>query len=215
MCGALVGQAIYVAGGIEKPDATTAMKTFWKLDLAAAVPRWEELEPWPGTERMLAVAGVASGSFLLFSGTSLHADGEGKPVRTHLRDAYEYTPQRGWKRISDLPRPAVAAPSPALSPDGGLSLIVGGDDGTKVNFQPVREHPGFPREVLSFDPVRNAWSAEGEAPFSRVTVPVVEWHGRYVIPNGEVRPRVRTPEVWSARWDKTNGKSASPKKGSK
>jgi hypothetical protein len=28
---------------------------------------------------------------------------------------------------------------------------------------------------------------------------VTEWHDRVVIPNGEVRPRVRTPEVWSLR----------------
>lgn len=37
----------------------------------------------------------------------------------------------------------------------------------------------------------------GEVPFSRATVPVVQWGDRFVIPNGEVRPRVRTPEVWA------------------
>jgi hypothetical protein len=28
-------------------------------------------------------------------------------------------------------------------------------------------------------------------------VPVVEWRGRAVIPGGEVRPGIRTPEVWT------------------
>jgi len=76
---------------------------------------------------------------------------------------------------------------------------VSGDDGTKVDFQPVREHPGFPRDVLAYDATHDAWSRAGDVPFSRATVPVVRWLGRDVIPNGEARPRVRTPEVWARR----------------
>src|SRR5207249_11626297 len=83
-CGALVGDAIYVAGGIETPTATTAMKTFWKLDLAGKNSRWVELEPWPGPERMLAVAGAHGDSFYLFSGTKLHAGADGKAMREYL-----------------------------------------------------------------------------------------------------------------------------------
>ena len=37
----------------------------------------------------------------------------------------------------------------------------------------------------------------GEVPATQVTVPAVAWRGRHVIPNGEIRPGVRTPEVWS------------------
>ena len=196
-CGALVGKVIYVAGGIETPDATVAMKTFWKLDLAAAEPRWETLEPWPGPERMLAVAGVLGDSFCIFSGAKLHAGADGKAVREFLRDAYRFTPGKGWKRIADMPRAAVAAPSPAIPVGGSRLLIVSGDDGSKVDFTPVREHPGFPRDVLAYDAERDAWSGAGEVPFSRATVPAVEWRGHYVIPNGVVRPRVRTPEVWT------------------
>jgi hypothetical protein len=36
----------------------------------------------------------------------------------------------------------------------------------------------------------------GESPLSRATAPVVSWQGGTVIPNGEVRPGRRTPEVW-------------------
>lgn len=200
MCGALVGRVIYVAGGIGKPEATTALKTFWKFNLASGVPRWEEMEPWPGPERMLAVAGVVGDSFCIFSGAKLHAGADGKPVREFLRDAYRFTPGKGWTRLADMPRAAVAAPTPALNASRSRLLIVSGDDGTKVDFQPVREHPGFPRDVLAYDPERDAWSTAGEVPFSRATVPVVRWLGCDVIPNGEVRPRVRTPEVWALDW---------------
>ena len=198
-CGTFVGKVIYVAGGIETPDATTAMKTFWKLDLAAVEPRWEALDPWPGPERMLAVAGSTGDSFFIFSGALLSAGADGKPVREFLRDAYRFTPGKGWTRIADLPRAAVAAPSPALRGAGMRLLIVSGDDGANVNFTPVREHPGFPRDVIAYDPERDVWNRAGEAPFSRATVPVVHWLGREVIPNGEVRPRVRTPEVWAVK----------------
>ena len=198
-CGALVEKVIYLAGGIETPDATTAMKTFWKLDLAAADPRWEAVEPWPGPERMLAVAGTVGNSFFIFSGAKLSAGADGKPAREFLRDAYRFTPGKGWTRIADLPRAAVAAPSPALRGAGKRLLIVSGDDGANVSFTPVREHPGFPRDVLSYDPERDVWSRAGDVPFSRATVPVVRWLGRDVIPNGESRPRVRTPEVWAVK----------------
>lgn len=195
-CWALVGRTIYVAGGIEAPTATAAMKTFWALDLDMPNSQWRELEPWPGPARMLAVAASLDGSFYLMSGAALRADADGKPVREFLRDAYRFTPGKGWERLADLPRPAVAAPSPAAAKDGRV-YVTTGDDGKNVTFQPVEKHPGFPRDTLVLDARANSWSTLPGAPFSRATVPVVEWRGRFVIPNGEVRPRVRTNEVWT------------------
>ena len=50
-----------------------------------------------------------------------------------------------------------------------------------------------------YDASTDAWTVLDGVPFSRATVPAVPWLGRVVIPNGEVRPRVRTPEVWSVQ----------------
>ncbi len=196
-CGALVGRTVYIAGGIETPTAPTALHTFWALDLDAPQPIWHELGPWPGPERMLAVAGAHEGSFYLFSGTKLTAGPDGKPVREFLRDAYRFTPGQGWTRLADLPRSAVAAPSPAISLLPAVLLVMTGDDGLNVAFQPLDQHPGFPRNALSYDARANTWSVLDAVPFSRATVPTVRWRGRIVVPNGEVRPRLRTPEVWS------------------
>ncbi len=196
-CGALVGRTIYLAGGIETPAATTALHTFWALDLDSPAAGWHELPPWPGPARMLAVAGAQAGSFFLFSGASLTAGPDGKPLREFLRDAYRYTPAQGWTRLANLPRPAVAAPSPAAPRGASELLIISGDDGANVTFSPVQNHPGFPREMLAYDTQRDAWHPAGEAPFSRATAPVAAWHGLHVVPNGEVRPRVRTNEVWA------------------
>jgi N-acetylneuraminate epimerase len=196
-CGAMLGSVVYVAGGIEEPASTNALQTFWALDLAAAAPAWRELEPWPGPGRMLAVAAAADGAFYLISGTSLSGDAEGKPVRRYLTDVYRYRPGSGWKQVADIPRPAVAAPSPAPVLQGSRILVLSGDDGSKAGFQPPDQHPGFARDILAYDMASNTWMKLGEVPCTQVTVPTVAWRGRHVIPNGEIRPGVRTPEVWS------------------
>ena len=133
LCGALVGNVVYLAGGNDSPLATNALRTFWALDLSARRPRWQELEPWPGPARMLAVAAARNGAFYLFSGVSLQGGPDGKPVRTYLRDAFRYEPGGGWRHLPDLPHAAVAAPSPALGVRGHL-LVATGDDGTRTRF---------------------------------------------------------------------------------
>lgn len=201
MSGAIVDRTVFISGGIETPDATTCLKTFWALDLAKVSQGWRELEPCPGPERMLAVAGSAEGSFFLFSGTKLTPSPEGKPVREYLRDAWRYTPTTGWKRLADMPHSAVAAASPApLASDGHL-LIISGDDGTKTTFLPHTEHPGFPRGILAYEVHADRWDDGGESPLSRATVPTTLWHGQWVIANGEARPGYRTPQVWTLRTD--------------
>jgi N-acetylneuraminic acid mutarotase len=191
------GNTLYVAGGLEGPNSTSALRTFWALDLSAATPAWRELEPWPGPARMLSVAAVQDGAFFLISGTSLSGDAEGKPVRRYLTDVYRYRPGDGWKQVANLPRPAVAAPSPAPVLEKVGILVLSGDDGTKLGFQPLQQHPGFAKDILAYRVNTDTWTGMGEVPATQVTVPAVAWHDRHVIPNGEIRPGVRTPEVWS------------------
>jgi N-acetylneuraminate epimerase len=193
--GAIVDGTLFVAGGIAKPDATTALHTFWSLDLRQTGATWVALEPWPGRERMLAVAGSLNGAFYLFGGAALHADAEGKPERDWLNDAFRFRPGRGWEKLAALPRVAVAAPSPAPATSTSL-FILSGDDGSKFGFKPETEHPGFPRDALRFESGEGRWSNVGPVPFSRATVPTAAWRGTFVIPSGEARPGYRTPEVW-------------------
>jgi N-acetylneuraminic acid mutarotase len=145
----------------------------------------------------------------------LKAGADGKAERLWLKDAWSYTPAlrsgerqladsdgrltssaTGWVKQPDLPRVAVAAPNPAPVLDEKI-LIIGGDDGANVNFEPKSAHPGFPREVLAFDTKSQTWSKVGEVPFSLVTTNAVLWNNDIVIPGGEARPGVRSPQVWS------------------
>jgi solute:Na+ symporter, SSS family len=193
----LLDDKIYVAGGMERPDATMALKNFWSLDLANPSAGWSELKPWPGPGRFLSSIGTQGDSIYLCSGASLSTGDDGKPQRSWLQDAYSFSPARGWRRIADLPRPAVAAPSPMPRLGQSHLLVLGGDVGTQLSAAPS-EHTGFTRTVLAYHTVTNTWVARGELPFSQVTTPAVMWNGKIVVPSGETRPGARTAAVWEA-----------------
>jgi len=193
--GAMLGNTIYVAGGIETPDATTALKTFWSLDLSRPAAKWQTLDTWPGPERMLATIGVQGEAVYLFGGAALRPAKDGKPERIWLKDAYRYKPGAGWIRIADLPRPVVAAPTPALALGVSQLLVLGGDDGRQLNVAPTK-HQGFPREILAYDIQKNEWSTLGKLPFSLVTTPTVIWNNAIIIPSGETRPAMRSNQIW-------------------
>jgi SSS family transporter len=144
------------------------------------------------------VAAARNDAFFVMSGASLARGGDGKPARTYLSDAWQYQPATGWQRIADMPRPAVAAPSPAPSSGASHFLVIGGDDGSRVGFTPPSAHPGFARSILAYDTITRTWAAHGEVPAglpAAVTATTVDWHGRSIIPSGEIRPATRTPMV--------------------
>jgi len=193
--GALVGQTIYISGGSEQPGEQSAMNRLFALDLAAAQPRWQELASCPGQPRILPVAASLAGSFYIAGGAALEPT-NGKMARVYLRDAWRYQPGAGWKRLADLPKPSVAAPTPA--PVAGPEFfIIGGDDGSLADFQPIEKHPGFTRTVLSYDTRTDLWRTNGEVPAPRAVLPTAFWQGRFVLVNGEAHPGVRSPEVWT------------------
>lgn len=217
-CGALVGDILYVAGGLETPTAIGALHTFYALDLAAEPTKrtWQLLPAWAGEGRMLSVAASAKGMFYLFSGTALAVSPDEKTVRRlYLRDAHQYDPStRQWTRLADLPHATVAAPGPAFSYNEQI-ILPGGDDGKNaaVGLSLQDKHPGFSTGVLGYDPLTNTWSNQSplvgktqpeEGTSWPVTTPLVPWRGGYVIPGGEARPGIRTPLVWMIEEGKYN-----------
>ena len=198
MAGALIGNKIYMIGGTHAPADTTASNALLVLDLSQLEQGWKQSATFPGLGRILPVVGTKAGALYVLSGASLAADAAGKPVRTYLRDAWRLDAGGAWTRLADLPRAAVAAPSPAPTVGESHLFVIGGDDGTKVDFEPKSAHPGFSREILGYDTVTGTWTGFGELPdgmSSPVTAPVVCWGDRLVIPSGEIRPAVRTPQV--------------------
>lgn len=193
-CGALIGETLYIAGGQESPESRETLKRAWALDLRGADLSWREIEPWPGTGRMLAIAAGFDGAFWLIGGAEFVGGTAEKPARRYLKDAYRFDPGAGWSRIADLPCPVAAAPTPAFADASGFEVF-GGDDGSQVDCPPG-EHRGFRKEILRYELKTGAWSGAGELPVARVTTPLVRWGRSWVIPSGEARPGIRSPEVW-------------------
>lgn len=204
-CGTVVGDLLYVAGGQDTPSATSTLSRCFVLNLALADSTWREI-PWPVGQagRILAVAAAHDGWFYLFSGADLFPNAQGQPERHYLVDAWRYRPDASWQRLADLPHSVAAAPSPAMG-DGDTRLIIAG--GVSPEFLATlpknAPHPGFPRELLSYDTTSNTWTAvtpPPDGPPSRVTAPLAPWKDRWVIPSGEVAPGIRTPTVLSFRF---------------
>lgn len=214
-CGSVLNNVLYIAGGLTNPTDTTATSTFWALDLKQPQEdwKWEVLSAWPGSPRMLSVAGSAGNAFYLISGVALHTSAGGSVARReYLTDAYRYRPGNGWERLPDLPHAVAAAPSPALTVPTGELRVFGGDDGALASQVGALKdrHPGFRNEILGYNPETNAWEQAGVLPVNKrgdpendpnastwapVTTTAVNWSGWYVLPMGEVRPGVRTNRV--------------------
>lgn len=194
--GTRVGNTLYVAGGTASAEATSALATVFTLNLDRQEAGWKTAPVFPGAPRMLATAASDGRWFYWMGGVALSRGADGKPVRTYLRDAYRFRPETGWERLTDLPRPLAAGASPALNGARGSLWIAGGDDGSLVGT-PQNRHPGFSTGSLRFNPTTGGWSEGLPIPASRVTLPLVEWRGMAVLVSGEMRPGVRSPQVWA------------------
>jgi N-acetylneuraminic acid mutarotase len=195
--GALVKGTVYVACGSEDPGEQSATNRVFALNLTAENRAWRELPRLPGKPRVLAISGSHEDAFYIFGGAALEPGPTGKIGRTYLRDAWMFRESDGWRGLADLSRPCVASPSPAPYLHGRF-LLLAGDDGSRIGFEPLDKHPGFPKGILAYDPALDRWNDKaGEVPAPRATVPCVEWNGNFVIPSGEQRPGVRSPEVWA------------------
>lgn len=194
--GALVGRVIHLCGGIEKADATEATAGHWMLDLDALDKGWCELPEFPAGGRLLATAAALGDAFYLMGGCSLSADGAGRPQRTLLGDAWKFS-GGCWSRVADLPNVLVASGSPA--PVAGDSIfLVSGDDGSQAGLASPADHAGFSKQVLRYGARENCWTSAGELTVPPpVTVAVTAWKCEFIFFNGEVKPGVRTPQVFT------------------
>ena len=209
---AIVNEQVLVGSG---GDGEKTQREFFKMTRSdPAMVEWESLG-WPegARGRMYPVAGVKGGKFYLFGGRDFAESEELKANRIEgldfLKDCWELDVSLGsWKRLADLPEAKSAAPSMAV-PIGASSLLMLG--GVSVEFWKDQVaarpeingqgmgHPGFPASILSYNTVTDRWAEAGSLPlagtFAPVTTPVVFWDDKVIIPTGEIKPGVRSPQV--------------------
>ncbi len=198
---AMVGSVVYLAGGQCNVGLQSAMKNFWALDLSRRDDpqtfAWQELTAWPGPPRAFNLTVAQHDGYnncvYVMSGRRQQADRV-----QFLRDVWQFTPATGlWQPRTDAPRCFMAGEAVAV----GQShvLILGGADGSLfAQADKLRDtHPGFPKEALLYHTITDTWTSAGPIPRNHVTTVAVKWNDRIVLPSGEVRPRVRSPAVWS------------------
>lgn len=190
---------IYVAGGkTELNQKEVVSNNFWKLNLNQDITgRWQPLESWPGDGRFGAsLVTQMNGEYdvlFLFGG---------KSDTDYLSDAYMFDPNiresnRQWRKRTNMPRPALAAP--ALAIGNSQVFVFSGSDGHDVErILEVKDDYRFTNEVLSYNTITDVWYKVGELQEGIVNTTAFIWDGQIVIPGGELRPGIRTPNVITA-----------------
>ncbi len=57
-------------------------------------------------------------------------------------------------------------------------------------------HPGFSKEILSYNVAKDTWKTIANIPFnSPVTTTAVKWNNKMIIPSGEIKAGIRTPQI--------------------
>lgn len=189
------GSSIYLAPGYTSGTPRLCGVGFWRLDLKNMESGWHALPECPGPARAQGIMAELAGDIYLFSGIEIIAGSGGASSANYLTDAYRYRPGVGWSRLPDMPRSAIAAPTPAPVASGRI-FVLGGVDGRLVGKQPrdVR----VPKEILLFDVTTENWLSWNEDwPAPVVTAPAVPLGSEWIFVSGETMAGVRTPEVWS------------------
>ena len=199
---ALLDNTVYLTGGQREAGLESATNNLWALDLSKKEEAdfgWQVLDPIPGLPRAFHIAAVQHDGFnnalYVISGRSQGEDG---PL--FLTDTWRYVPSQGtWRACADLPQPMVAGTG--IGWGQSHIFVLGGDDGE--NFLKTDElkdnHPGFKREAYAYHTITDTWVSVGETPMNQVCTIPVQWNDGIVVASGEVRPRVRTPNLWLVR----------------
>jgi solute:Na+ symporter, SSS family len=199
----VIDQVIYLAGGQNNSTLASAMHNFWALDLSQQENpegfQWKVLPPWPGKGRAFNLTVAQHNGYndcvYVISGRQQEGD-----TIQFLKDMWEFNPTTtAWRPRSDAPRSVMAGTG--IGSGHSHIFVLGGADGSLFHTADALKdtHPGFPKEALSYHTITDTWTSAGPMPANHVTTSALHWDDRIVIPSGEVRPRVRSPQIWSLK----------------
>ena len=212
---------VYAAGGDE---VTSSSKYFLNLDLENIKEGWRRLPDLPvalANTTLIAQKGKIGNSLFLVGGRSKTSSG----ISDLHSSVFKFNLENNeWKRCNDISTGQTklnlsAASGLALEED--FILMIGGDNGETFhkietylkqiinsNIKEDKEemivqknklvihHKGFDQSLLLFNIAENKWSKIGEYPFpAQVTTHAVKWGNKILVPNGEIRPGLRTPDI--------------------
>jgi len=201
----IIDEVIYLAGGQSGQSLETAMANFWSLDLSkknnSAEFVWKELPAWPGPTRALNLTVSQHNGYndcvYVISGRRQEGDADNPASFGFLRDVWEYNPMtKAWRQRDDAPRCVMAGTAIGYG-QSHVFVLGGATEELFFNGNELKdEHPGFIKQSLAYHTITDTWTEAGPIPANHVTTIAVKWGEDIIIPTGEVRPRVRSPQVW-------------------
>jgi SSS family transporter len=199
----IVGDKVYITGG--RDHQNNINNDFWYIDLEAGEEKqvaWRQLPSQPGAARFGAnLKAQNNGEY-----TSLYLFG-GKSSDSYLKDAFVYDlTKNNWRRIADLPRPALFAATATLG-QTHILLFSGSDGHDATKALELKDKYSMVRDVLAYHTITNTWIPVAEMPVGVAGASVVHWNGQYLIIGGELRPSVRTPVIQAATLDIQSAKA--------
>lgn len=216
--GAIAGihNDIYFAGG---QNANAVSNKLYHLDLGHPEKGWDTLPdlPKPVTHTVLYTQSNGPDACLYLVGGRKR-----NPDSTSILydEVYQFNLEtRQWSQKSSLPY-ALSAHTGVSWNDSTL-LVFSGDRGktfheTEILLMKIarendpdrkeqlikeknelqKSHPGFNGNVLSYNTHTDVWKKTDSIPFpGQVTTTALKWDGDVIIPCGEIRAGVRTPEI--------------------
>lgn len=232
--GAEISGTLYLTGILNDQNHFVATPAA-RLLASSGTVEWETLPPCPGPpRRFMAYAAQSNGSatqFYLFGGRSDRKE----ETSQLLRDGYAFDPLKNrWQAVADIPGGSerlTLMGAPAL-PYGATTIFVfGGDTGelfrqrneleiaarkaasfpekdslAKVLERSFKDHPGFDRTIYAFNTITNTFHKVGMLPREpAVTTQAILWDDQIVLTSGEIKPGIRTPELWIGKLRKQTG----------
>lgn len=211
------GKYMIVAGGDTK-DSTSSLA--WVINLDDLSTGWRTLTPVPvAVSNAVIVYNTAISKFFLAGGRTKTSSG----ITKFHQSVFSYDLfNNKWEEVSSIPYPLAAGTGVAI---GNEIFLIGGDKGIvynkteelikKINQEPdvvkkdslIKEknhlqqnHPGFGREILVYNVLKDVWENAGIFPFEiPVATTAVLINDEIILPSGEIKAGVRSPKIISGR----------------
>jgi N-acetylneuraminate epimerase len=224
-----IEDVIYAVGGDEQNNSSNS---FFSLDLKDKNLHWKKLPGLPvalANATVVAQNCKSGKKIFVIGGRSKTPSG----ISDLHNTVFAFDIQKNqWKRCADISNGAhttklSAAGGVALG--NNEILITGLDNGNtfhqietliskiaRANNAEEKEklteeknnlsihHKGFDKSLLLYNTNSDVWTKIGELPFpAHVTTTDVKWGNDIIVSNGEIKPGVRTPDVWIGKVEST------------
>jgi cyclically-permuted mutarotase family protein len=224
-----IEDVIYAVGGDEQNNSSNS---FFSLDLKDKNLHWKKLPGLPvalANATVVAQNCKSGKKIFVIGGRSKTPSG----ISDLHNTVFAFDIQKNqWKRCADISNGAhttklSAAGGAALG--NNEILITGLDNGNtfhqietliskiaRANNAEEKEklteeknnlsihHKGFDKSLLLYNTNSDVWTKIGELPFpAHVTTTDVKWGNDIIVSNGEIKPGVRTPDVWIGKVEST------------